>query len=755
MENEDSEHEHKPLTTATIESASRSTSMNYSTSGANNISLVIMQATAQSHSNYRPHSYPIDNFSESAPKTEKLDGSFLTLGIGSTADAMSRCNISGVESIPVPAPQSNTSNSLAESNLNPSPSMADSVSDAQSGVYGPTFLGNGQRVVPGVNARFLSNPRFTAETPQNDQLHATYPVNQLETCETWLARSILRDIRGNNQWAVVSGVSSSNPHYITETPQNNRVHEFDPGHRRENSRMGGIDTNSGYQGHSAIPSIPRSTQLGLSSNDQRTVSGVDSRRCHFNPRYVSEIPQGDLGSTREDARMGDIDHSSGYQGSIPTSTQLGFSNSGQRSFSRFHSNPQSDPGPTTEDLRLGGTHYQGHSAITSIPRSTQLGISGNAQRIDPGVGSGFRSNTQYVLETPQNYENARLGGPNVNYGHQGHSTISSMNRNSHVGMTDSRQGRETSFQPAMGQSQNFMETVGPQRTGILIGQSTSNTPVTNNNGISQPCSVSSSTRPSLKRDVIQSSQATFQSQHDKMRKRSPNSSGVGYHMAQANHERSYNNTPLPNLLQTTPSFSPHPQMHNVQTYGPYRPQHFSQQSLAATQFLSAPHPAPQYLQQPQAIRQLLLQPQPATHFLSQLQIARPQMVLHPLTASQILSQPQPAPPQTLHPSLLRRNKNTRGCPTKQSSLKTSCKPQEHIKWQDPNQTKKIIGHKCFICQRDLSLSADGSAFRSNLLPPSAILPCGHTFHDHCLELNTPPDQATNPPCILCTIMKES
>ncbi|XP_076920218.1 uncharacterized protein LOC143581273 [Bidens hawaiensis] len=75
----------------------------------------------------------------------------------------------------------------------------------------------------------------------------------------------------------------------------------------------------------------------------------------------------------------------------------------------------------------------------------------------------------------------------------------------------------------------------------------------------------------------------------------------------------------------------------------------------------------------------------------------------------------------------------------------------HIKWKDPGATSKLSGHKCFLCKRDLALTSEGSVFQPAVPPPVAVLPCGHTFHDQCLENITPDDQAKDPPCIPCAI----
>nr|XP_043635608.1 uncharacterized protein LOC122606811 isoform X2 [Erigeron canadensis] len=75
----------------------------------------------------------------------------------------------------------------------------------------------------------------------------------------------------------------------------------------------------------------------------------------------------------------------------------------------------------------------------------------------------------------------------------------------------------------------------------------------------------------------------------------------------------------------------------------------------------------------------------------------------------------------------------------------------HVKWTDPDATPKMTGYKCLLCKRDLALTSEGAVFQPAAPPPVAVLPCGHTFHDQCLENITPKDQAKDPPCIPCAI----
>ncbi|KAL2332538.1 hypothetical protein Fmac_020119 [Flemingia macrophylla] len=67
------------------------------------------------------------------------------------------------------------------------------------------------------------------------------------------------------------------------------------------------------------------------------------------------------------------------------------------------------------------------------------------------------------------------------------------------------------------------------------------------------------------------------------------------------------------------------------------------------------------------------------------------------------------------------------------------------------ETPEPIGYKCFLCKRDLSYSPEGPVSLPPLPPAVAVLPCGHTFHECCLERITPDDQSHDPPCIPCAL----
>ncbi|KAH7866640.1 hypothetical protein Vadar_023092 [Vaccinium darrowii] len=70
----------------------------------------------------------------------------------------------------------------------------------------------------------------------------------------------------------------------------------------------------------------------------------------------------------------------------------------------------------------------------------------------------------------------------------------------------------------------------------------------------------------------------------------------------------------------------------------------------------------------------------------------------------------------------------------------------HIKWHDFEELPPPSGHKCMLCKRDLSFKTEGQVYQPTIPPPVAVLPCGHTFHDHCLQLVIPQNQSKDPPC---------
>lgn len=73
----------------------------------------------------------------------------------------------------------------------------------------------------------------------------------------------------------------------------------------------------------------------------------------------------------------------------------------------------------------------------------------------------------------------------------------------------------------------------------------------------------------------------------------------------------------------------------------------------------------------------------------------------------------------------------------------------HIKFQGSDGPRKPCGYSCFLCKRDVTFTAEGPVYQPAAPPAVAVLPCGHTFHDSCLQRITPEDQSQHPPCIPC------
>ncbi|KAK4350168.1 hypothetical protein RND71_029481 [Anisodus tanguticus] len=78
-------------------------------------------------------------------------------------------------------------------------------------------------------------------------------------------------------------------------------------------------------------------------------------------------------------------------------------------------------------------------------------------------------------------------------------------------------------------------------------------------------------------------------------------------------------------------------------------------------------------------------------------------------------------------------------------------PSPRVKWQGLEESAQPIGEKCLLCKRDVAFNPEGPISRPAIPPTVAVLPCGHVFHDHCLQLITPKDQSKNPPCIPCAL----
>ncbi|KAL3613607.1 hypothetical protein CASFOL_042532 [Castilleja foliolosa] len=75
----------------------------------------------------------------------------------------------------------------------------------------------------------------------------------------------------------------------------------------------------------------------------------------------------------------------------------------------------------------------------------------------------------------------------------------------------------------------------------------------------------------------------------------------------------------------------------------------------------------------------------------------------------------------------------------------------HIKWKGFDEPLEPSGHKCLLCKRDISFTAEGQVYQPVIPPAVAVLACGHTFHEDCLQRITPVDYSIDPPCIPCAL----
>ncbi|KAF2301552.1 hypothetical protein GH714_025765 [Hevea brasiliensis] len=117
----------------------------------------------------------------------------------------------------------------------------------------------------------------------------------------------------------------------------------------------------------------------------------------------------------------------------------------------------------------------------------------------------------------------------------------------------------------------------------------------------------------------------------------------------------------------------------------------------------------------------------------------------PLTSVDSLSSP-------IHQTVPSRPPLARTSPRLPSLPRTSS--PHHIKWkgrQGENKTPQPSGKRCHICKRDLSFTPEGPIYQPEKPITVAVLPCGHHFHDSCLQRITPLNQAQDPPCIPCAM----
>ncbi|XP_056167812.1 uncharacterized protein LOC115681766 isoform X2 [Syzygium oleosum] len=120
---------------------------------------------------------------------------------------------------------------------------------------------------------------------------------------------------------------------------------------------------------------------------------------------------------------------------------------------------------------------------------------------------------------------------------------------------------------------------------------------------------------------------------------------------------------------------------------------------------------------------------PAAHAgLTIRQIARPTAPVSPAVPPRIVPQAARPPPGNANPSAL----------------------SAHIRLEVEDEASQLIGHNCLLCNRDLRYVPGSGPISIPSRPPTiSVLPCGHTFHESCLDWITPQDQAKDPPCVTC------
>ncbi|KAI6689801.1 hypothetical protein NL676_026629 [Syzygium grande] len=120
---------------------------------------------------------------------------------------------------------------------------------------------------------------------------------------------------------------------------------------------------------------------------------------------------------------------------------------------------------------------------------------------------------------------------------------------------------------------------------------------------------------------------------------------------------------------------------------------------------------------------------PAAHAgLTIRQIARPTAPVSPAVPPRIVPQATRPPPRNANPSAF----------------------SAHIRLEVEDEASQLIGHNCLLCNRDLRYVPGSGPISIPSRPPTiSVLPCGHTFHESCLDWITPQDQAKDPPCVTC------
>ncbi|KAK4269525.1 hypothetical protein QN277_022672 [Acacia crassicarpa] len=135
---------------------------------------------------------------------------------------------------------------------------------------------------------------------------------------------------------------------------------------------------------------------------------------------------------------------------------------------------------------------------------------------------------------------------------------------------------------------------------------------------------------------------------------------------------------------------------------------------------------------------------------------RPPISTWARTASSAPSTSQTIPPSiraaTSHPPGLRITSPPRSHWRPSQSLPSTPDNAPPIFIEGLDETPGLLGYQCCLCKRDLNLTPGNQPIAQLNQPPGhAVLPCGHTFHDECLNKMTPEEQKHDPPCIPCAL----
>ncbi|GER44062.1 2-isopropylmalate synthase [Striga asiatica] len=151
-----------------------------------------------------------------------------------------------------------------------------------------------------------------------------------------------------------------------------------------------------------------------------------------------------------------------------------------------------------------------------------------------------------------------------------------------------------------------------------------------------------------------------------------------------------------------------------------------------------------------------LKRQATTNTLSEHLIQRRRITPQPALTDKLATGKRPSSPAIRTPTVIDKLATSKrpSSPTRAPITAINRIPPEahfHIRWEGCDEPLEPSGHKCFLCKRDISFTADGQMYQPLIPPAAAVLPCGHTFHDGCLQKITTQGCSKYPPCIPCAL----